>query len=137
MATRSGNRQSDHDRAVQAAEQIYRQNGKYAWINPDGERNKSWCNRYIDVVAAEKPDANTAWVIEIETEDSVSESEAKSQWEDYDLAYTGHWFLAIPVASKDRASTLLQNHGIVHCSVITWKSNQDGTHTFWGLPGIL
>ena len=34
-------------------------------------------------------DSDKAWVIEIETEDSVSDREAKEQWKKYDQAYIG------------------------------------------------
>jgi hypothetical protein len=135
MTTRSADRQSDHDDAVRAAGQIYRQKGKHAWINPNGERNKSWSGRYIDVIAAENPQADKAWVTEIETQDSVSDSEARTQWKDYSQAYQ-HWHLAVPIGSKEEANSLLGKHGISNCTVITWKRNPDGTHTFWGLPGI-
>ncbi len=136
MATRAATIQSDHDQAVRAAGQIYREHGKHVWINPDGEKNMAWCDRYIDVIAVEKPDATKAWVIEIETEDSVSESEAKTQWKDYDQVFTERWYLAVPVDSKANASALLQKHGIIHCSVITWQRNQEGIYTFWGVPGF-
>ena len=63
---------------------VYQQKGKYAWINPGSEKNKAWNSRYIDVIVAESPDATRAWVIEVETDDSVSDSEARDQWQDYD-----------------------------------------------------
>lgn len=134
MAKRSSDFQSDHDNAIRAAGQIYEQKGKHAWINPNGEKNKSWSGRYIDVIAVESPQANQAWVIEVETEDSVSDSEAETQWKDYSQAYK-HWHLAVPVDSKEDANNLLNEHGISNCTVITWKRKSDGTHTFWGLPG--
>lgn len=136
MANRISQRQSEHDEAVYAASQIYSQNGKHTWVNPDGKKNKKWANRYIDVIAVENPQDTTAWVIEIETKDSVSDSEAKSQWKDYDSVYTKRWYLAVPVASEQAAKTLLLKHNIQHCTVVTWQRNSNGTHTFWGLPGL-
>ncbi len=136
MKTRYATSQSGHDEAVNAAGQIYPKYSKHAWVNPNGENNKEWCGYYIDVIAVNTLSANEAWVIEVETEESVSDSEATGQWKDYDKAYTGHWYLAVPLASEAEASRLVALHGIQHCIVITWRRNADGTHTFWGLPGL-
>ena len=135
MATRSSNRQSGHDAAVYAAASIYRDNGKFCWINPGSEKNQSWSGYYIDVIAAENQNSDSAWVIEIETEDSVSDSEAKNQWVNYAKNYS-NWCLAVPVKSKDDASALLSKNNIDNCTIITWRLNDDGTYTFWGLPGL-
>jgi hypothetical protein len=134
MAKRISNKQSEHDAAVNAAGRIYRDKSKPACLNPNGEKNKSWCNFYIDVIV-EIPGEDKAWVTEIETDDSVCETEAKGQWKDYDKAYS-HWHLAVPSGKEANAKALLSEHSITNCSVITWKRNNDGTHTFWGLPGL-
>jgi hypothetical protein len=135
MATRTSQGQSEHDAAVRAARQIYSDRGKHAWINPGSEKNKSWSGRYIDVIAVNEPNADRAWVIEVETADSVNDDEAKGQWKDYATAYTA-WYLAVPQHSKDQAESLLARHAISHCTVVTWRRNPNGTHTFWGLPGL-
>ena len=106
------------------------------WINPGSEKNKAWNGRYIDVIAAESADATSAWVIEVETAGSVSDSEARDQWKDYDKVYQQRWHLAVPTGSKKAAEQLINKHGISHCKVITWARNTKGLHTFWGLPGL-
>ena len=136
MATRTVGAQSAHDAAVSAAGQIYQQRGRSSWLNPDGEKNKSWSGRYIDVIVPANTEQTSAWVIEVETEDSVSDAEAREQWRDYDQAYQQRWHLAVPAGSADKARGLLTGNGIQHCTVITWARNADGTHTFWGLPGL-
>ena len=136
MATRTIGTQSAHDAAVRAAGQIYQQHGRSSWLNPDGEKNKSWSGRYIDVIVPSSAEQNSAWVIEVETDDSVSDAEAREQWRDYDQAYQQRWHLAVPARSADRAKGLLTKYDIQHCTVITWTQNADGTHTFWGLPGL-
>jgi hypothetical protein len=83
MSNRNYTKQSNHDGAVRSAGQIYREHGKHAWMNPNGEKNKRWSGRYIDVIAAENQQATSAWVIEIETADSVNDTEARSQWKEY------------------------------------------------------
>ena len=136
MATRQHARQSQHDDAVRAAAAIYRKHGKVVWINPDGEKNKSWSGRYIDVIAAENAVDTSAWVTEVETADSVSEAEASGQWEDYAAIYSQRWHLAVPVGSEADAARLLRAHGITNCSVVRWQRNANDTHTIWGLPGL-
>lgn len=135
MANRIYNQQSGHDGAVRAAGQIYQEHDKYAWVNPDGEKNKDWCGRYIDVIAVANRQSTSAWVIEVETDDTVNDTEARVQWDDYAKVYQ-HWYLAVPTSSKTEAERLLKGHGITNCTVITWARNQDATFTFWGLPGL-
>lgn len=135
MGNRYYLKQPDHDSAVRAARDIYQQHGVLVWINPDGEKNKECCGYYIDVIAAANPQATMVWVIEIETEDSVNDTEALGQWKEYDRAYTS-WKLAVPTTSKSEAERLIQKHGITHCEVVTWTQNYNGTCTFSGLPGL-
>lgn len=136
MANRESKKQSDHDNVVYTAKSIYEEHGKNVWINPGSTKNKTWSGQYIDVIATENKNSDKAWVIEIETEDSVSSTEAKNQWEKYDKAFTQRWHLAVPVNSESEALKLVNDTGIEHCKVITWKKNNDGTFTFWGLPGL-
>jgi len=102
-------RQSKHDSAVRAAKQIYEQNDKHAWINPGSEKNKSWAGKYIDVIAVEDRKSDKAWVTEIETADSVSSSEAESQWRDYDQAFE-NWYLAVPEGAVQEAKQLISRY---------------------------
>lgn len=135
MANRKDTKQSEHDGAVYAAQDIYQKNGRNVWINPGSEKNKKWAGRYIDVIATENPHSDSAWVTEIETDDSVSGTEAKNQWKDYASAYN-HWHLAVPVSSKTAAEQLLRKHQITNCTIIAWRDEGDGNYIFWGLPGI-
>ena len=127
--------QPQHDSAVRAVKDIYQRHSMYAWINPNGEKNREWCGYYIDVIAVQAREATSAWVIEIETEDSVNETEALNQWKEYDKVYTG-WHLAVPTASKSEAERLIHKYGLSHCGIVTWTQNGDGTYSFWGLPGL-
>lgn len=108
MAKRA-NTQSAHDNAVRAAQNIYENHGKHVWINPGSEKNKPWCGFFIDVIAAENQNSERAWVIEIETEDSVSGTEAEGQWTEYDDAYD-IWYLAVPTNKADEARELFKEH---------------------------
>jgi len=136
MAKRKSPKQSEHDNAVLAVKKIYEEHDKKVWINPGYEKNKTWNNQYIDVIATENENSNKAWVIEIETEDSITNSEAEDQWKNYDKAFTTIWYLAIPENLESEAKELLENHKISNCKLITWVSNNNETFTFSFIPGI-
>jgi hypothetical protein len=104
-------------------------------LNPDGAKNKVWGGLFIDVIAAATPGSDKAWLVEVETEDSVTAMEAKSQWVKYGDAYLS-WHLAVPVSQHEAARELVAQHGVQHCNVIMWDKNPGGIHTFWGLPGL-
>lgn len=135
MMKRSYLKQPNHDNAVRAVREIYQSHNMYAWINPDGEKNRELFGYYIDVIAVQNQYATLAWVIEIETEDSVNETEALNQWKEYDQAYT-NWYLAVPVVSKSEAERLVWKYGFSHCEIVTWTVDGDGAYLFWGLPGL-
>lgn len=135
MAFRIAASQSAHDEAVRAAGEIYRDRGRHVWLNPDGEKNKEWGGFFADVIAAATPGSDPTWVVEVETEDSVSASEAKSQWAKYGDAYPS-WCLAVPISQEETARRLIREHGVEHCTVILWEKAPTGSHTFWGLPGL-
>lgn len=135
MARRTTARQLLHDDAVMAAAQVYRERGRYVWLNPDGEKNAELEGCYVDVIASATPGREKAWVVEFETDDSVRESEAASQWVKYGEAFPS-WHLAVPVGQFEAARKLVLQYGVSHCSVIMWDRKPGGPHTFWGLPGI-
>ena len=138
MAKRTETAQSDHDAAVRALAELYKQKHKEknVWINPDGEKNKSWAGRYIDVIVADKVDKDSAWLIEIETADSVNDTEAESQWKYYDSVYTKDWNLSIPVECLKDAVALVQKYKLENCFILPWRKYSDGTYRFYGLPGL-
>ena len=135
MAIRTAARQSAHDDAVMAAGHVYRASGRYVWLNPDGEKNKGWGGFIIDIIAATTSDPDKAWVVEVETDDSVSASEAQSQWVRYGDAYTS-WCLAVPKGQEDAARRLIQEHYVRNCRIATWAKDITGQYVFQGLPGL-
>ena len=134
MATQS--LPSIHDAVVNRAGYIYTQYGLYVWTNPGSEKNKAWNGRYIDVIVARDPMPTLAYVTEIETELSVSDYQAQTQWLDYDQAYQPQWYMAVPAASEFEANRLLKKYGIVNCKVITWRLDARGVPQFQWLPGL-
>ncbi|MBI5443841.1 MAG: hypothetical protein HY900_21855 [Deltaproteobacteria bacterium] len=136
MANRTGRAQSTHDGVIAAAGEIYRRANKAVWLNPGSEKNKPWSGQYIDIiVAANRNRHDAVWVIEVETDDSVSELEAKDEWTGYATAFS-NWCLAVQEGSEEKARALLDELQISNCAVITWQNTADGKYAFSGLPGL-
>jgi len=135
MARRTQKKQSKHDAAVAGLKSNYAEKDYTTWSNPNGKKNKKFKGYYPDVLVKVKGKKDRYYVFEVETDDSVTQDEAEAQWVDYDEAYSQCWYLAVPKGQKANAQALLDNNEIEHCEVVTWQRNDDGTHTFWGLPG--
>lgn len=135
MGSRTDKDQTCHDEAIYDAKTLYTNHGIRVWINPNGERNKPWGGEYIDIIVPTASDKHRAWVVEVETKDSITDQEAKGQWKRYDDAYN-IWHLAVPRGAEDKARELLNKHHISDYTMLQWMKNEDGTYTFWGLPRL-
>jgi hypothetical protein len=135
MAIRTAATQSAHDDVVNAVGQVYRSSGKRVWLNLDGEKNKEWAGFFIDVVAMAPAIPDKAWVVEVETEDTVCDSEAESQWLRYGTAYTS-WCLAVPGGQEETARHLIGEHSVRNCRIASWVREPTGQYTFSCLPGL-
>lgn len=122
MAYRSPGSQSEHDRVVAASARTYgklEQQGCQVFTNPGPQKNCAVGGTralYPDVVVV-KPETpgssrGTAVVIEeVETADSVTETEAK-QWQDFATLGVGTFRLIVPTASTREALALVQRFRI-------------------------
>jgi hypothetical protein len=135
MALRVASNQSVHDEAVRAVGQVYRESGKRVWLNPNGEKNKEWSGFFVDVIAVAPTTPDRAWVVEIETEDSVCAAEAESQWVRYGTAYAS-WCLAVPKGQEEAAERLIREHTVRNCRVASWAKDANGQYSFRDLPGL-
>jgi hypothetical protein len=135
MAIRSVAKQSAHDDVVRAVGQVYRSSGKRVWLNPDGEKNREWAGFFIDVIATAPTLPDRAWVVEVETDDSVCAAEAQSQWARYGDSYTA-WCLAVPEGQEETARSLVREHDVRNCRIASWFRLPSGQYAFRGLPGL-
>jgi hypothetical protein len=135
MPTRAPVHQALHDSVIHAAADLYRQRGRNVGTNPGTEKNQSWAGRYIDLIANEPGTPERAWLVEFETDDSVTLDEAQEQWADYDRAFN-RWYLAVPALSREFARILLEVKQASRCTLIVWRKQDDGTFTFDDLPGL-
>lgn len=126
---------SEHDAAVIAAANIYKQHDFWTCVNPGSQRNCEWNGLYVDIIVASETPAESALVVEVETSDSVTVEDARDQWSVYDETFD-IWHLAVPVRAENKARRLLAGFGLAHCgTIITWGWD-NGTVAFSDLPGI-
>ena len=132
MAVRTPEKQSQHDAVINDLAHQYQRSNWTVRTNPGGQKTSdiTW---WIDVMVAATPTSENTFAIEIETDDTVSEEEATSQWTGYARNYR-NWYLAVPSGSETRARSLLGSHGIANCKVVTWAASSRGC-MFYGLPG--
>ncbi len=124
MAIRLPKLQSEHDNVIKAAEIKYKQfrNLNYAvTTNPNQQHNLGIGKQntvYPDIIITNTLGVITS-IIEVETTDSVSETEAKIQWKEYaDLGYP--FYLLVPEKSAiDARMICLRNR--IQARVITYK----------------
>jgi hypothetical protein len=83
MAERNINTQNVHDLVIQTAYNSLDKINHKVYINPNQEKNTSIDNiHYPDIIITELNNSNVKFIIEVETEDSVIESEVE-QWKTY------------------------------------------------------
>ncbi|MDD9996102.1 MAG: hypothetical protein OXS35_10235 [Dehalococcoidia bacterium] len=127
---------SKHDEVVYAIKREYESHGLQVSVNAGTQQTKEVSGYFPDVYAAQDIHQAPFWLIEVETADSITDSEAQNQWVDYDRAYHPAWWLAVPSACKEDTEELLDKHGIFNCTVVAWEMGEDGAYTFCTLPGL-
>jgi hypothetical protein len=112
MSNRNSGGQSIHDQVI--AEVAAAQQDFEALTNPGQEHN--WSIRvgqekvYPDLLLCQRPTRTVAHLIEVETEDSVTEAES-DQWAVYSRG-PGRFWLLVPSASLTVARRICQRRGI-------------------------
>ncbi len=124
MGGRTESRQDIHDRVVKACGRGWRNNLDEAThqvhTNPGQEKNQSAnSDNYPDVVVTRRGTGTVAYVDEVETSESVTESEAKDQWVRY--GKLGVPFdLTVERGSEGAADRLIQKHKVKVRSLWKW-----------------
>ena len=127
--------QSEHDKVVRGIKRICESHGLQVSVNLGSQKKKQVCGYYPDVYAVRGPIPAPYWVIEVETAESITDSEAQEQWVKYDRVYPA-WWLAVPTACKDDAEALLKKLGITNCNVVTWEMGENDGYIFCTLPSL-
>ncbi|HUV03561.1 MAG TPA: hypothetical protein VMX94_00470 [Armatimonadota bacterium] len=130
MATRTLNAQSEHDAIIAAIAGIYQRNGFEVWTNPGSSQNQRFNGMYPDVIVKLK-NQNSYYILEVETGDSVNDSEVQ-QWTTYRTLF--NFTLVVPAQALATAETLVSTHGAPMMRFATYVLNMGGTATFSSLP---
>lgn len=122
MATRSAQNQSFHDQVVRIAASYLDKNKYTIYLNPNGEKNTKIGDQYPDIIVTKKGDNKALFIIEVETQDSVTATEATSQWSAFQNL-GGTFYILIPKDSLNAAKLLCQTHGIKSKFATYWVEN--------------
>jgi len=111
MATRSLQSQTFHDQVVRIAAGYLDQAKYVVYTNPDGEKNTKIGNSYPDVIVTNKGESKALFIIEVETQDSITALEAINQWKEYQQL-GGTFYLLVPRDSLQSAQQLCNAYSV-------------------------
>lgn len=108
---RSLQSQSFHDQVVKIAADYIDKTKYDVYTNPNGEQNTGLGGHYPDIILAPKGTKNVRFIIEVETTDSITLSEAQNQWAVYSKL-GGTFYLLIPSESLAIAQQLCRQANV-------------------------
>lgn len=130
MAQRKIENKLLHDRVVEEIKDNLNQKDYDIYINPGSEKNASVAGNYPDVIMTKKGETTVQFIMEVETSDSITKTEAEDQWKKYATEIKATFYLIVPEASRSRAIQLCQQVG-VNARFATYVVNQfDGRISF-------
>jgi len=103
--TRPQTTQGLHDTVIQTAAQRLDRSKYDVHMNPGSEKNIAVGSEYPDIVVTPRGANTVQFIIEVETEDSVSDSEADAQWKPYS-ELGGAFYLLVPHSSLQAARSI-------------------------------
>ena len=112
MAQRKIENKLLHDRVVEEIKNNLNQKDYDIYINPGSEKNASVSGNYPDVIMTKKGETTVQFIMEVETSDSITKTEAEGQWKKYATEIKATFYLVVPKASISRAIQLCQQVGV-------------------------
>lgn len=125
MATRSPQSQATHDKVVRdiAASTRYLAKLGRVGTNPGSEKNYRVDGEYPDIVVLEYGTGTPVEIGEVETEDSITETEAWLQWVGY--GRLGPPFdLFVPAITYSKARDIVQKSGVKLREIVLYNYEQ-------------
>lgn len=110
MAIRNFNNQNEHDSVIQAAFSNLDKTNYNVYTNPNQQKNTHINGNYPDIIITLKNDNHVKFIIEVETADSVNNSEV-NQWGKYSKL-GGIFYLLVPYSCRQTAEKLVRMNGI-------------------------
>ena len=94
------------------------------YTNPGQEKNAGIGDNYPDVILTLKGEKTVRFIMEVETEDTVTLVEAVSQWKKYVTEINATFYLVVPTSMLPKAKILCQQNGInARFTTYTIKNN--------------
>lgn len=93
------------------------------YTNPGQEKNAGIGGNYPDVIMTLKGNTTVRFILEIETEDSVTSNEV-NQWKKYASEIKATFYLVVPATTLIKAKALCQQNGI-NARFATYTINYD------------
>lgn len=101
-----------HDRLISEIVNVLNQKDFDIYTNPGQEKNAGIGNNFPDVIMVEKGTKTVRFILEIETEESVTKDEANSQWKKYSDEIEGTFYIVVPKNLLIKATQISQQIGI-------------------------
>ena len=120
---------TSHDRVITEIKNVLNQKDFDIYTNPGQEKNAGIGDNYPDVIMTAKGTTKVRFVLEIETDASVTWEEAITQWKKYSQEINATFYLVVPQQLLSKAVTLCQQAGI-NVRFITYTINFSNDITF-------
>jgi len=111
MANRLPQNQNEHDNVIQAAYNGLDKVNHEVYINPGQTNRTSVSGVYPDIIITNKGENNVKFIIEVETADSINQSEV-NQWRNYSTKISGTFYLLVPFEYRNMTEVLCRQNGI-------------------------
>ena len=120
MAIRNALNQGSHDEVIQIASDNLRRTGNYTvYVNPGNAHNTRIGELYPDIILTPQSSNTVQFIIEVETSDSITASEAINQWKAYSTL-GGTFYLLVPRTSRALAESICRQYGIQVKFATSW-----------------
>lgn len=112
MAQREAQSAALHDRVIDTAVKRLNSVDFDIYTNPGETKRSSILNNYPDIIMTKKGTKDVAFIIEVETVDSINPAEAENQWKKYATEINATFYLLVPEGSAKKANDLCMQFGI-------------------------
>lgn len=118
-----------HDEVIHKIVGHLNQRDYDVYINPGQEKNAGINGNYPDVVMTKKNERIVKFIMEIETEESVTENEASQQWKRYADEIKASFYIVVPNGLVSRAKEYCVKYNI-NARFASFTMNPNGDLTF-------
>ena len=118
-----------HDEVIRQIVGHLNQRDYDVYTNPGQQKNAGIGDNYPDVVMTVKNEQTVKFILEIETADSVTETEASQQWRKYANEIKASFYIVVPSNSVSRAKQYCVKYG-VNARFASYSVSSNDTITF-------